>query len=405
MLALLLLSCDSDYKLTNPADEPEVTIAGESPDIVVSPEAIDFGEVLPGSARSEVVRIENAGEAELLLSEIELVVGAAYSLTATASSVVAPGEHTELTVTLEVPDAELSDWIRIDSNDPDRPTVEVPLSAALPPPPEDTAPPADDEPPFDTPPDTGTAPEPDACECPEGFNPTPAGEICQRRVEEDPIELGEPVDVCAIEPYFAYGMLGVRYPDDTIVQSEYWGQNDSVENGRLNAVGVWACEADSSYAGHDPIGEWIGFSVCLELEEGGDFLVGVGADNRTRVHVDGALIFEEDTGATSAFNYWWMQAVPLTSGLHILTFEGMNDGSIAGMGAEFAGPFDAGTLIDDAAMEDADYAGSLLWSTAEAVGAAFDLGVTSGWVCPDGSTYAACEEEPTCTRIETEPCL
>jgi len=407
MLALLLFACDSDYKLTNPADEPTVAIVGDTPDIRVSPDAVDFGEVRAGQEVSEVIRVENLGDGDLYLADIELVVGAAYTLTSPGSQVIPPGEFTEFTVTLEAPDEALEDWIHVDSSDPDTPTVEVPLSARLPPELEDPDTGGEDEPPFETEtePETDTGPEPDACECPEGFEPTPAGEICQRRVEEPPVEVGAPVEVCAIEPYFAYGNFGARYPDGASVQSEWWGLNDGSALGRLNEVGVWGCESEgSTVAGSDPIGEWIGFAVCLELEEAGDYLVGVGADNRIRFHADGDLIFEEDTGSTQAFNYWWMQGVSFTSGVHILEFEGMNDGSIAGMAAEIAGPFDAGSLVDDASMIAADYEGSLLWSTADAVGAAFDLG-SAGWVCPDGTVYAACDEEPACVRVESVPCL
>jgi len=249
--------------------------------------------------------------------------------------------------------------------------------------------------------DTGAA-DPMSCACPEGFEPTPAGEICQREFTRTPQNHGVQLKVCAIEPYFAYSQYGARYPGGEIVQDDYWGQSDGSALGRLNTSGVWTCEGA---LGDGPVDEWIGFSVCLELDEPGDLLVGLGADNSFRVRLDGALIIADESGETSAFNYWWVQAVSLISGRHILELEGKNLGSAAALGAELAGPFPAGSLTDDAAMLTADYAGELLWSSADTEGEIFDLGSTTGLSCPDGFALSRCDEEPACVKLETSECL
>lgn len=402
LLILSFVACDSDYKLHSPPDEPSIVIEDDVPDIRVTPDSVNFTALLEGQVISEIITVENIGEDDLIITDIELLVGTSYSLTLTASELIAPGEFTEFTVTLTAGSEPLEDWIHIDSNDPDTPTVEVPLNVDLASGLEEPPPEGEDEPPFETEPDTGDP----LCECPEGYFPTPASELCQRKVVTDPIYNGEPIEVCSIAPYFAYGMYGARYPDGAAEQSTFWGMDDGSSLGRLNSIGVWGCDAPgSSVAGHDPIGEWIGFAVCLELEEPGDYLVGVGADNRVRFHSDGDLIFEHDTGATQAFNYWWMQSVSLASGTHILEFEGKNDGSIAGFGAEVAGPFAPGSLTSDAAMVAADYESNILWSTADAIGSAFDIGASSGWVCPDGTTYSICDKEPECYSIDVTECL
>ena len=80
-------------------------------------------------------------------------------------------------------------------------------------------------------------------------------------------------------------------------------------------------------------------------------------------------------------------------------------GMIAGFAAEIAGPFPAGSLVDDASMSAVDYANSLVFTTASLPGSRFVLGENSGWTCPDGSTYDACAEEPECVVLESAACL
>ena len=54
-------------------------------------------------------------------------------------------------------------------------------------------------------------------------------------------------------------------------------------------------------------------------------------------------------------------------------------------------------------MMAADYAGNILWATADAIGHAFPLGDSVGWECPDGTELSGCEE-PTCIEREEVPC-
>jgi len=260
----------------------------------------------------------------------------------------------------------------------------------------------DTEQPDTSPPgDTGSLP---SCDCPEGYESTPADDACQQVSEVSPTYSGASRNTCAIAPYFAYGKYGARYPGGEQVQSSFWGMDDGSSLGRLNEIGVWTCESPgSTTSGSEPLDDWIGFSICLEMDEPGDYLTGMGADNRMRLLVDGQLAFEEDTGSTAAFNYWWVQAVSLTSGLHILEFDGKNDSDLAGLGAELAGPFEYDSLDSDDAMIAADYEGSLLWSTADAEG--FERSTTRGSSCPDGYALSLCDADPVCLQIDTTSCL
>ena len=250
------------------------------------------------------------------------------------------------------------------------------------------------------------------CLCPRGYSPTPGADACVREVSVPAVNNGTSFNVCKAAGSTAYGWGGALYADtdgDTTndsVSDPYWGVSGSTTLGRLNSVGIWACAAGVSTAGSQPVGEWIGFSRCLDLPAGGDYLVGIAGDNRVRLKVDGLLAFELDSPATTNFNYWHVRRVSLTSGVHVLELFGKNDGSIAAFGAEISGPFPAGSLRDEGAQKLADYAGNIVFSTLDMVGGRFDLGESSGWECPDpAQTLNTCAAIPVCSSLEYVECL
>ena len=238
----------------------------------------------------------------------------------------------------------------------------------------------------------------DSCECPEGFVLTPAGDECIRTSTLAPVVNGPFYRACAAGNSTAYGWAGARYPGGLIDNALSFFLT------RLNDVGVWACNAGSSTAGSNPVGEWIGFSVCLDVEESGEYVVGMAADNRLRFRLNGAPTFTLNTGATTNFNHWWMNPISLASGLYIVELEGRNDGSIAAFGAEIYGPFPAGSTASDASMAALNYPDNLFWSTLDIIGQPFITGEASGYACPDGYALNACEGEVLCTRIERVAC-
>ncbi len=281
----------------------------------------------------------------------------------------------------------------------------APADTAAPAPADDPPPPGDTAPPQDTAPPRDTGESLAACECPDGFTALPADDGCVRRVEAAATFLGEPAAVCPLIPHPDYGMHGARYPGGAVVSDPYWGDDDGVPDGRMNATGVWACSADGVSPGTDPVGEWIGFAVCVTLDQPGEYLLGLGADNRMRFSVDGVELLHNTDDDTLNFKHWWMFAVPLSSGPHVIEFEGYNAGGPAGLGAEISGPFPAGSLADDAGMIAQDYAGQLVWSAADSLGGTFALGETRGWSCPDGMVLDLCAAEPICSAEERADCL
>jgi len=246
---------------------------------------------------------------------------------------------------------------------------------------------------------------PHGCDCPEGYEVSLDGDACVRAEGAEATFHGARLGVCAAADNVSYGKFGALYPNtdgdasNDFVQSPYWGQEGAAPTGRLNAVGVWACDAATSAAGTAPVGEWIGFSRCLTVEEAGDYLVGIAGDNRVRLKVDGQLVFERDSSSTSNFNYWHIQRLALSSGVHFIELSGLNDGLVAAFGAEISGPFPAGALLTEEAMKAADYAGNIVFSTGElAGGGLFDLGANSGWSCPEGFALNTCGDAPSCSR-------
>ncbi|MCB9664666.1 MAG: hypothetical protein H6732_11180 [Alphaproteobacteria bacterium] len=247
------------------------------------------------------------------------------------------------------------------------------------------------------------------CTCPEGFEPTPAGDECIR-ITNAPAQASQTIyQVCKAETNPNYSRDGAQYPGGTIVENSFWGESYNDLDSRLNTVGVWACDPTQintyeTYATTTPTQEWIGFSVCLEIEEAGDYIVGLGADNRMRFSLNGTLLEDWNTNATTNFTYWWNKPLPLNSGLNIVTLEGWNQSQAASFGAEIAGPFPTGSLVDDASMIAADYENNILWSTLDVILEPFTIGETSGYTCEEGWVVNTCADTPVCTLIERVPC-
>lgn len=251
---------------------------------------------------------------------------------------------------------------------------------------------------------TATTDPVDTCECPEGYDPTPAGDACVRTDVFEATLSGKEYEVCPGDTGEPYGRYGAKFPGGLTVQDSFFGQDDGLSNGRLNEIGVWACDGATGAAGSEPRREWIGFSTCVDITEPGDYLIGIAADNRVRFTVDGVLTFERSSSSTANFNYWYVEPMSLTSGTHIIELLGYNDGSIAAFGAEIYGPFAPGSVSTDADMAAADLAGNIVWSTGDKLGQTFDLGESSGWQCPDGTAYDTCAAEPQCIELDEVPC-
>lgn len=384
----------SDYNIHGKGDGGGRAGEAHAPDIELDRERVDFGVArLPDDAAlSETVLIRNVGDARLDINSLRIADATApFTITALSSERIPAGGTTELVVDYVARDAgEASTTLWINSTDPDEAEVGVALLAAA----EqggggtDTA-------------DLGT----DECECPEGFEAREDGSECFREYTELASPMGGLFEVCPVIGYSSYGKFGAQYPNGARLRDSYWGEDTGAITGRLNAVGVWECTTSGQPTdGSNPINMWIGFQVCIDLDDPGAYILGLAGDNRIRLTVDGVIVHSQMDDQTANFNYWWLSEIELTAGTHIVQVEGYNSGGIGAFGAELSGPFPTGSIATDEAMMAADYEGSVVWNTAAAIGDAFRIGGGTQWICPDGTSFDMCTEQPECEVVETTAC-
>jgi len=128
-MVLLALSCTENQLIVDedvPEPGPDEGSEG-TPDVQVSPTDVVFPETVPGEMRSEVVRVDNVGDAELKLIGLELD-SESFSVSALPGPLLGIGEGFELVVDFTPWDyGEVEGVLVIETNDPDSPQVEVPL--------------------------------------------------------------------------------------------------------------------------------------------------------------------------------------------------------------------------------------------------------------------------------------
>ena len=101
---------------------------GISPQLSITPEELNFGEVCLGTSRQLKLRLSNMGEADLLLNEIDLS-GKYFSANLPNSLRLKPGRHEEWTISFAPPlEGEKTGTLSFNSNDPNKPTMEIPLT-------------------------------------------------------------------------------------------------------------------------------------------------------------------------------------------------------------------------------------------------------------------------------------
>lgn len=234
------------------------------------------------------------------------------------------------------------------------------------------------------------------CACPDGFDLSVDGETCERITQTAAVQNGDFRTVCRGDQNENYGAFGATLPGGAHIVDSFFGNGTFDENNgsRLNTIGIWSCDG--------ALREWIGFSRCIDVEESGEYVVGVSGDDRVRFSLNGDLVFEGNTDFH--FRNWWMVPVTLQAGINIIEMEGYDQGVVAAFGAEIYGPFPIGSTVDDATMAGLDYENNIIWTTGDQLESTFNLGTSSGFSCEDGFALDLCSDEATCTRIEREAC-
>ncbi len=230
-------------------------------------------------------------------------------------------------------------------------------------------------------------------ECPEGFVATD-DRTCELQAQEPAVANGEFLQVCRGPVVGTYGQNGVLLPGGTVIGGGFFG--DGADGSRLNTAGVWACGPDGQTAMQPPINEAIGFATCFQLDEPGEYVVGLGGDDNIVASLDGQEIFRQNV----AYQSWYLVPTVLSGGTHIITLEGVNGGGAGGFAAEIYGPFPPGSTADDATMAGLDYGDNVVFTSLDQVGGEFNTGTNSGYSCPEGLALDLCGAEPQCTRFE-----
>lgn len=190
------------------------------------------------------------------------------------------------------------------------------------------------------------------------------------------------------------------------LQNSLWGGLGG-SSGRLNNAGIWAS------SGGTPTGEWLGFSVCLDIPETTTYFIGIAADDIFRIKINGNFIFNNSntppvTGAYFVYSLtilqWSVFPITLNSGLNIIEIEGYNIGGAGAFAAEiYSGSVSTLSGYTNTSQLSAD----TIFSTLNFVGQDIPLsssGATTntGYTCPSGYTLYNCSGTPYCIQIDRQ---
>ncbi len=135
-LGVIAMGCN-EYELIEEDKFEEYEGEGLQPDIEVAPGSIAFGELnvfdddgAASATVSEIVTVSNVGEGDLHIESINLNGdGVEFELSAISSVLIEPEGSAQFTVSFTPQTAaDYDDSVLIESDDPDEPTVEVPLT-------------------------------------------------------------------------------------------------------------------------------------------------------------------------------------------------------------------------------------------------------------------------------------
>lgn len=263
------------------------------------------------------------------------------------------------------------------------------------------------------------------CNCPDGFTSDASGLFCigQGNLLHDTtvIENNTKYKIGPGNVIGNYGLSGTRiytFSSDQLplvlddvcsanndnVNVETFGNTDSekvwgLNNRILNNAGVWSTETDS-LGSRLPVGEWIGFTACVDVPSPRNYFVGLAADNKFRFRVNGNLIARADFDPFCVFRIWHIFQIPLNQGRNIIEMEGLNTGLEAAFAAEIYNATTRNELENVTTL--AELAEITLFSTKSLRNdseAFFDLGTKSGFSCPEGYALSLCDGDVRCVRV------
>ena len=195
----------------------------------------------------------------------------------------------------------------------------------------------------------------------------------------------------------------------TSLTNSLWGDG-TISAGRLNNAGLWTTEPAIS-GDEQPTNVWLGFSYCLNIISGGTYFLGLGADNFSRIIINGELIINTlgATVSTNAYGPYSSHYInyhifpyTLTSGLNIIELEALNLGGPAGFVFEI---YTGDTSTLSGYTTTGQLSASTIFSTLDLINLEIPLsssGATTGtgYTCPSGYSLYTCSGSPYCILID-----
>jgi hypothetical protein len=170
-------------------------------------------------------------------------------------------------------------------------------------------------------------------------------------------------------------------------------------NGPLNRTGLWA-NLDTADPIDYPLQTWLGFNACITGFTGGQYYIGIAADNEFRLELDGVVILDtfanSGLGELAKFRTWHVYPVTLTAGDHIIGLYGYNllgnQTNPAGFGCEIydntLSELTSATSVNDlnVVFTSTSFIGEVIPVIKNSNG---DY-LSNGYSCPSGYEYAQC---------------
>ncbi len=244
--------------------------------------------------------------------------------------------------------------------------------------------------------DDDTGHSDDECECPQDYRPNPDQTECVTSTSTDPDIDGTVYTVCDAEG--PSNSSGANYEEQSI-------PSDELFRSRHQAASVWACDPSSGEVSNEPLFEWIGMKSTFETSSTKQYLVGASAFDYFWVRIDEETVLANDTGLRSSGEFWWFTSLELDGGPHEIEVMGKNDSGDAFVAVDVLGPFVKDDLDSGGDLLEIDFEDKILWSTEQRVGTWFELGESSGYSCPEGTSLSFEGEEPLCVGEDTTDCL
>ena len=168
--------------------------------------------------------------------------------------------------------------------------------------------------------------------------------------------------------------------------------------GPLNRCGIWPTTGGLA----PPYNTWIGFSTCLSgISETKIYWIGIAADNKYRLKLDGVTVIQSLTIDSKSFKRWNVYPIEIGAGNHTLEAYALNEpNSEAGFGCEIYDG-DLATLTGittySALLPYVKFtsSGQTLFSVVQDTNGNY---LSSGYTCSSGYTYSICDNA--CVKYE-----